>query len=86
MWKQLAHSLTEQKMATLLTAQGLAITLAEKLSIATFSSTVQLLSSFICMLGAFLLARKSYYDTKKTRIEIEHLLDKRRETERKNDA
>ena len=77
MWKHYLKLMQEQKLAVASASQALFTSLGSFFTIITLPATLQFVSAGIGIVGGALLARKSYYDIKKVRLEIEKLLEEK---------
>ena len=81
MWKHYLELIQEQKLAVASAFQAVFAFLGSFFSIITLPATIQFVSAGVGIVGGALLAGKSYYDTKKVRLEIEKLLKEKEDEE-----
>mgnify|MGYP003622524674 CR=1 FL=1 len=81
MLKRYFELIQEEKIAVVSATQAIFAYLGSFFSLITIPTILQFLSAGIGIIGGMLLARKSYYDTKKVKLEIENLLKGREDEE-----
>ena len=81
MWKHCLELIQEQKLAVVSSSQAIFAFLGSFFSLITIPTTLQFFSAGIGIVGGALLARESYYDTKKVKLEINKLLKEKENEE-----